>query len=86
MHTWPNQAGTALHESIVTGEPAPPPTRLGKGSPLLWPNQVERGMPACVFQTIGYQPSTGSSLASVHVSLARYKGGGSSGTGSIDIK
>ena len=45
MHTWPNQAGTALHVSIVTGEVAPPPTRFGKGSPLLRPNQVK--VPAC---------------------------------------
>ena len=37
MHTWPNQVGTALHESIVTGEAAPPPTRLGKGSPYYGP-------------------------------------------------
>ena len=49
---------------------------------ILWPNQVKRGMPACVLQTTGYQPSAGLSMASVHVSLARYKGGRFLGYGS----
>ena len=51
MHTWPNQAGTALLVSIVMGEVAPPPTRFDKGSPLLWPNQVKVVcLPACARQ------------------------------------
>ena len=81
------------HMAQPSRDSAPYEHRHGGGSsspyeawqrfPPIMAQSSQSGMPACVHQTTGYQPNTGASMASMHVSLARYKGGGSSVTGSV---